>query len=159
MTITKPSVELIPYTGNVIEHVAKCARVCYNKDIGDDEKTYKNLLKQGHFSMLRHATYYAIVPVNKFIPLTYFFEIYNQCYQVPGIEINKDVENFYIAYNGNFEVDHQNYADSLNDYLVSPEKFESSSIIAKNLMRYTFKIVTQNCTAKELNRCKMGCIA
>lgn len=157
MEIKEPSVELIPYTGNVVEHVAKCARVCYNKESGDDEKTYKNLIKQGHLSMFRHATYYAAVPVNKFIELPYFFNIHTGAYLVPGIEIIKGKENFYVAYNGNYALDNS-MTDLLEPYLVSPEEFEKYDI-ARNLMRYTFRIVTQNCTAKELNRVSPNNIA
>lgn len=41
-------------------HVARCARVCYGRETGNDEATIKRLINDGHWSMFRHGTYYMI---------------------------------------------------------------------------------------------------
>lgn len=41
-------------------HVARCARVCYGRETGNDEATIKRLINDEHWSMFRHGTYYII---------------------------------------------------------------------------------------------------
>lgn len=41
-------------------HVARCARVCYGRETGNDQATIKRLIDSEHWSMFRHGTYYII---------------------------------------------------------------------------------------------------
>ena len=48
MTIIEPNVELIEQGENVVSHIARCARVCYKRETGNDEITYNNLIENKH---------------------------------------------------------------------------------------------------------------
>lgn len=58
MKIIEPKVELWQQGDNSKAHVARCARVCYGRETGNDEATIKRLINDGHWSMFRHGTYY-----------------------------------------------------------------------------------------------------
>ena len=60
MKIIEPKVELWQQGGDAKAHVARCARVCYGREIGNDEATIKRLINDEHWSMFRHGTYYMI---------------------------------------------------------------------------------------------------
>lgn len=53
-------VELWQQGDNAKAHVARCARVCYGRENGNDEATIKRLINDEHWSMFRHGTYYMI---------------------------------------------------------------------------------------------------
>ena len=62
MNIQLPSVDMwLPFNGEVT-HIAKCARVCYASETGNDEKLVSNLIKRKHLSMFRHIGVYYIIP-------------------------------------------------------------------------------------------------
>lgn len=65
MKIIEPKVELWQQGGDAKAHVARCARVCYGKETGNDEATVKRLLDSRHWSMFRHESVYAIIPVHE----------------------------------------------------------------------------------------------
>ena len=67
MKIIEPSVELWKQE-NDIAHAVRCARVCYKRESGNDEATYKRLIESKHYSVFRHASYYYIVPKYKIYP-------------------------------------------------------------------------------------------
>jgi hypothetical protein len=60
MKIVEPFVELWKQGDDVKAHVAKCARVCYGKESGNDNVTINTLLKKHHWSMFRHESVYVI---------------------------------------------------------------------------------------------------
>lgn len=60
MKIIEPSVGLWKQGDDVKAHVAKCARVCYGKETGNDDVTINTLLKKHHWSMFRHESVYVI---------------------------------------------------------------------------------------------------
>mgnify|MGYP000375149951 CR=1 FL=1 len=60
MKIIEPSVGLWKQGDDVKAHVAKCARVCYSKETGNDDVTINTLLKKHHWSMFRHESVYVI---------------------------------------------------------------------------------------------------
>lgn len=60
MKIIEPKVELWQQGGDAKAHVARCARVCYGREIGNDQATIKRLIDSEHWSMFRHGTYYII---------------------------------------------------------------------------------------------------
>ena len=62
MEIIKPQVELW-IQENPIDHVARCARVCYASDkTTGNNAMYNRLLDAGHNSMFRHESVYIIAP-------------------------------------------------------------------------------------------------
>ena len=62
MEIVKPSVELW-LQENAVDHVARCARVCYASDkTTANNAMYNRLLDAGHNSMFRHESIYIIAP-------------------------------------------------------------------------------------------------
>ena len=60
MKIVEPFIELWKQGDDVKAHVAKCARVCYGKESGNDDVTINTLLKKHHWSMFRHESVYVI---------------------------------------------------------------------------------------------------
>lgn len=60
MKIIEPKVELWQQGDDSKAHVARCARVCYGRETGNDEATIKRLINDEHWSMFRHGTYYMI---------------------------------------------------------------------------------------------------
>lgn len=60
MKIIEPKVELWQQGNDSKAHVARCARVCYGRESGNDEATIKRLINDEHWSMFRHGTYYMI---------------------------------------------------------------------------------------------------
>lgn len=60
MKIIEPKVELWQQGDDSKAHVARCSRVCYGRETGNDEATIKRLINDEHWSMFRHGTYYII---------------------------------------------------------------------------------------------------
>lgn len=152
MKIIEPSVEYWEQQ-DIIKHIVRCARVCYKKETGNDEVTYNNLLKNKHWSMFRHATYYFIVPRVK-VPdwvRHYYIAIRNEA-NIIGIDIKIDYNYYYVVTNGNWNLDHRGLIYTILDYQVEDEVFANAYFVAWNMMRYTFKITTQISTSRELNR-------
>lgn len=156
MKIIEPKVELWE-EDNYISHVAKCARVCYKKETGDDEKTYNHLVENKHISMLRHSTIYAIIHKDNYIyhPIREI-ECTNYIYNIKtiGIDIKYDssIDSCLIVINRHFAYEHNDIIISINKYIVSPKEFANASENAWKMMRYTFCIDTQISTSRELNR-------
>lgn len=155
MEIIKPSVEIWRQGDAITEHIARCARVCYASDkTTNNVEMVKRLINNKHLSMLRHATYYFIIPYRD--------------YSIDGLEkfienpyIDWDVEGFkniYVVTNGQFIYEHPNFYNRYIKYEVSESVF-SESDFARNLMRFTFKIITQISTSRELNRVSPNNIA
>lgn len=159
MKIIEPNVEYWEQN-DIAKHIVRCARVCYKKKTGNDEVTYNNLLKNKHWSMFRHATYYFIVPRIK-VPdwvRYYYIAIRNEA-NIIGIDIKIDSNYYYVVTNGNWNLDHRGLIYTILDYQVEDEVFANACFIAWNMMRYTFKITTQISTSRELNRVSPNNIA
>lgn len=156
MKIIEPKVELWE-EDNYISHVARCARVCYKKETGDDEKTYKHLVENKHISMLRHSTIYAIIHKDNHI-YNWINHTYcnNYAYDIKtvGINIKYDlsISSYLIVINRHFAYEHNRIMTHINEYIVSPKEFVNASETAWKMMRYTFCIDTQISTSRELNR-------
>lgn len=169
MQIINPKVELIEQGENIVSHVARCARVCYKREKGNDEVTYNNLIENKHWSMFRHATNYYIVDYYRInlsdstFDLRWIeqFDITINCYKqvIAGIDVKYYKYAYYIVINGNWALDHQNLVSTIKDYQVEAKEFANASEIAWNMMRYTFKITTQISTSRELNRVSPNNIA
>lgn len=154
MKIIEPSVELWEQTKNNISHVAKCARVCYGKESGNDEVLYKNLEKNKHLSMFRHETYYSKVPIlNNYSLLYSALSGYMYC---PYIKYITYRDYCYIITNGNFVRDIEKNNPVLWDYIInyriSTEEAKQIKYIWNHFIRYTFCVITQISTSREFNR-------
>lgn len=156
MKIIEPKVELWKQGNDTKAHVARCARVCYGKETGNDEATVKRLLDSKHWSMFRHESVYAIIPVHerelKDYPLLVLSSPYIKTHTYNG--------NVYVATNEQFILDksYPKFIELINMYRVTEDEF-SNTEIGFNMMRYTFCIDTQISTSRELNRVSPNSIA
>lgn len=147
MEIIKPSVELWNQGEDWEAHVAKCARVCYGSNkTTQNEELINGLIKSNHISMFRHRTAYFIGrydDVTNTIIQAYHGHIgFDYC--CSGLDT-------YIVVNGNWMLDNIESYNMIAKYQVTEEEF-SNTQIGFNMMRYTFKVITQISTSRELNR-------
>ena len=159
MKIIEPSVELWKQE-NDIAHAVRCARVCYKRETGNDEATYKHLINSNHYSVFRHASYYYIIPKYKFYPqvIDSFVDVVDNGLKLVGIDIKHDKTDIYIVINGQFYLEHSSLITSIHKYQVDEDTFKNKEI-GFNMLRYTFKVVTQISTSRELNRVSPNNIA
>lgn len=154
MNIVEPSVELWNQGIDKVKHVAKCARVCYGRESGNDNALYQNLENIKHLSMFRHETYYSAIPIESNSELIYVAlsrYMYN-----PYIKYVTYKDYCYIVTNGNFIRDIKNSNPVLYKYIINyqltPDEAKEIEPIWQSFMRYTFCVVTQISTSRELNR-------
>lgn len=156
MKIIEPKVELWKQGDDAKAHVARCARVCYGREIGNDEATVKRLLDSRHWSMFRHESVYAIIPVHerelKDYPLLVLSSPYIKTHTYNG--------NVYVATNGQFILDklYPKFIELINMCRVTEDEF-SNTEFGFDMMRYTFCVDTQISTSRELNRVSPNNIA
>lgn len=152
MKIIEPSVELWKQE-NDIAHAVRCARVCYKRESGNDEATYKRLIESKHYSVFRHASYYYIINKNKGYHkiIDTFINIVDSKLKIVGIDIKYDDRNIYIVVNGQFLLEHPSFINAIRKYQVDEDTFKNIET-GFNMLRYTFKVVTQISTSRELNR-------
>lgn len=153
MKIINPKVELWQQDDKVT-HVARCARVCYKKETGNDNALYGNLERSKHWSMFRHEIYYAAINTAKNKSLIFdALAGYQHC---PYIDYTIYNNKIYIVVNGNFIRDIVNDNPVLFNLIynnqITPEEAEQIEPIWQHLMRYTFCVTTQISTSRELNR-------
>lgn len=160
MKIIEPKVELWRQE-DAKAHVARCARVCYGKETGNDEATVKRLINSKHWSMFRHETVYAMIPIE----LWYgnFGEILKGYKTSPYISWVTVRDYIYVSTNGNFMLDIEKYEpvlyNEINNYRVSEEEFNSCETAYNLFARWTFCVDTQISTSRELNRVSPNNIA
>ena len=154
MKIVEPSVELWTQGIDKVKHVAKCARVCYRRESGNDSALYQNLENIKHLSMFRHETYYSAIPIESNSELIYVAlsrYMYN-----PYIKYVTYKDYCYIVTNGNFIRDIKNSNPVLYKYIINyqltPDEAKEIEPIWQSFMRYTFCVVTQISISRELNR-------
>lgn len=161
MKIIQPKVELWQQGEDKVAHVARCARICYKKETGNDSALYGSLERRNHLSMYRHETYYAAVPTYKkdFI-IWQCLAVYMHC---PYIKWVTYKNNTYIITNGNFirdiVKDNPVLFHMIYDNQITSEEAEQIEPIWEHFMRYTFCVVTQISTSRELNRVSPNNIA
>lgn len=160
MKIIKPKVELWQQD-NKVSHVARCARVCYKKETGNDNTLYRNLEHSKHWSMFRHETYYAAINTVKNKSLIFdALAGYQHC---PYIDYTTYKSKIYIVVNGNFLRDIVNnnpvLFNLIYDNQITSEEAEQIEPIWRHFMRYTFCVTTQISTSRELNRVSPNNIA
>ena len=154
MRIVNPSVEMWLDNNNWMAHVARCARICYASDKGEDKNLVTRLLKDKHNSMFRHRSHYFIIPETDSICQSIKVSL-NEC---PYVEFSTDTKNLYFATNGHYILNNEEFYDLIKKYEVDFIQFENTPI-GYNLMRFTFKVVTQISTSRELNRVSPNNIA
>lgn len=166
MIIIKPNCQYLPEEENKeIEHVVKCASICYGNDPFKEPelpidyiKIYNNLLKQNHLSPLRHSTYYYIIPEEVIYANSNLD--FNPAYC--GRAYDFDTKRLFTSVNGQY------YKDNIDTFTMSYDKYRVSkkeyikeiynldNIYTKNnalgTLRYTFILTTQISTSRELNR-------
>ena len=152
MKIIEPKVEYWKQN-NPVEHVAKCARICYGKETGNDDLTVANLIKNKHLSMFRHETIYIVAPYKESVAKELFR--LNYCPYVDYFYNNKYI---FIATNGQF-IRKCSFMNNFNNYIVDEDTFLSIDQIAATMRRFTFKVTTQISTSRELNRVSPNNIA
>lgn len=154
MKIIEPKVELWQQGGDAKAHVARCARVCYGREIGNDQATIKRLIDSGHWSMFRHGTYYIIANDSDKTLETIIINYANTI----GFSYHYEKHVYYITVNGNWVLDHKTPFGYLSKYIVPIEDFYNTEI-GFHMMRYTFCVDTQISTSRELNRVSPNSIA
>lgn len=159
MKIIEPKVELW-LQEDAKAHVARCARVCYGRETGNDEATIKRLVKDKHWSMFRHESIYAMIP-NHDRNLGDLAVCYAKC---PYINIHVFDGYTYVSTNRNFIMDNTGclFVDLIEQYQVDKDEFigiEEHRQITMPMLRYTFKVITQISTSRELNRVSPNSIA
>lgn len=161
MKIIEPKVELWQQGDDAKAHVARCARVCYGRETGNDEATIKRLIDSKHWSMFRHESVYAMIPIE----LWYgnFGEILKGYKASPYISWVTVRDYIYVSTNGNFMLDIEKYEpvlyNEINNYRVSEEEFNSCETAYNLFARWTFCVDTQISTSRELNRVSPNNIA
>lgn len=166
MIIIKPNCQYLPEEeGKDIEHVVKCAGVCYGNDPFEEHehpidyiKIYKNLLMQEHLSPLRHSTYYYIIPEDIIYAnsnLDFNPAYCNRCY-------DSDTRRLFVTINGQYHCDnfdtlfmfYEKYKVSKKIYITAIKLLKDIHIKEKAFatLRYTFVLTTQISTSRELNR-------
>lgn len=154
MKIIEPKVELWQQGNNAKNHVARCARVCYGRETGNDEATIKRLINDEHWSMFRHGTYYMIANDSDKTLETIIINYANTI----GFSYDYKKHVYYITVNGNWVLDHKAQFGYLSKYIVPIEDFCNTEI-GFHIMRYTFCVDTQISTSRELNRVSPNNIA
>lgn len=154
MKIIEPKVELWQQGDDSKAHVARCARVCYGRETGNDEATIKRLINDEHWSMFRHGTYYIIANDSDKTLETIIINYANTI----GFSYHYEKHVYYITVNGNWVLDHKIQFGYLSKYIVPIEDFRNTEI-GFHMMRYTFCVDTQISTSRELNRVSPNSIA
>ena len=153
MEIVKPQVELWTQD-DPIAHVARCARICYASDkTTGNEAMYQRLIDSNHKSMLRHQSVYYIIPYKGWRLAN--LQRYEEC---PYLEFRYDSDYIYVSTNKQFVIEHNDFNESYHEFEVDGLQFENTPL-GFGLMRYTFKVVTQISTSRELNRVSPNNIA
>lgn len=154
MKIIEPKVELWKQGDDAKAHVARCARVCYGRETGNDEATIKRLINDEHWSMFRHGTYYIIANDSDKTLETIIINYANTI----GFSYHYEKHVYYITVNGNWVLDHKTPFGYISKYIVPIEDFCNTEI-GFHMMRYTFCVDTQISTSRELNRVSPNSIA
>lgn len=148
MNIVDPSVEIWKKE-SPNQHIARCARVCYASDkTTNNDNMVARLIERGHLSMLRHNSYYYIVPAERFGAFKNFGV--GQCPYIRYIKKRK-AEFFYVSTNGQFIHENPKIAEFLSEYYVDESEFFKHED-ALSLFRVTVFLSTQIAIASELNR-------
>jgi thymidylate synthase (FAD) len=154
MEIIKPQVELW-IQENPIDHVARCARICYASDkTTGNIAMYNRLQSSNHMSMFRHESIYMIAPGKSDT-----YDLISRFEDCPFVDYRIDYDNdeIYVSTNRQFFIENESIR-YFGEWIVEPAEF-ANTLLGKEIMRYTFKVVTQISTSRELNRVSPNNIA
>lgn len=164
MIIIKPNCQYLPEQEDKhVEHVVKCASICYgNNPFKEPEhpidyiKIYNNLIRQNHISPLRHSTYYYIIPSDVIADTSDFNNL------LCGMAYDFDTKRLFVSINGQYYRERDDMFELFyNKYRVSKRQYINEIYNLNNpytqgdalaTLRYTFIITTQISTSRELNR-------
>lgn len=147
MKIVKPSVELLPMNHTIEQmwlNMERGARLCYasepkESNTWEDAKKFcLKHIKAGHVSIGRHGSVYL-----KIADYVFAEQLYNKYKESPFVLMNYDDSNLYIT--TNYQFASENFE---NKFI---ERYWCDMPIPEN-ERYTFVVVTQISTSRELNR-------
>lgn len=141
MQILEPKVEswLQNYT---IDHIARCARVCYASDSNENNaKLCARLWNNKHRSMFRHAGVYYIIPEKLQVPDKAYI----------GAVVKLVGHNYYVSANEQSAKEYWDYR--YKKYRISVAEAESNEVFIKyKMLRFTFCIETGIDITREFNR-------
>lgn len=141
MQILEPKVEswLQNYT---IDHIARCARVCYASDNNENNaKLCARLWNNKHRSMFRHAGVYYIIPEKLQVPDKAYI----------GAVVKLVECNYYVSANEQSAREYWDYR--YKKYRISITEAESNEVFVKyKMLRFTLCIETGIDITREFNR-------
>lgn len=141
MQILEPKVESW-LQNDTIDHIARCARVCYASDNNkNNAKLCEGLWNNKHYSMFRHAGVYYIIPEKLQVP--------NKAYI--GAVVKLVGYNYYVSANEQSAREYWDYR--YKKYRISITEAESNEVFVKyKMLRFTLCIETGIDITREFNR-------
>ena len=125
-----------------VDHIARCAKVCYASDKTTNNKEMCDALwKNKHRSMFRHAGVYYIIPEK--------LQISGKAYV--GAVVYHEYNNYYVSANEQSAREYWDYR--YKKYRISIAEAESNEVFVKyKMLRFTFCIETGIDITREFNR-------
>ena len=127
---------------NPVNHIARCARVCYaSENKTNNENFVKNLERNKHYSMFRHVGVYYIIPARLDINPKAFIDA----------KIKLVGHKYYVSVNAQAATEY--WDNKFAKYGISTEEAFKNDIFRRyKLLRYTFYIETGIDITREFNR-------
>ena len=141
MQILEPKVESW-LQNDTIDHIARCARVCYASDSNkNNAKLCERLWNNKHYSMFRHAGVYYIIPEKLQVPDKAYI----------GAVVKLVGYNYYVSANEQSAKEYWDYR--YKKYRISIAEAESNEVFVKyKMLRFTLCIETGIDITREFNR-------
>lgn len=141
MQILEPKVESW-LQNDTIDHIARCARVCYASDSNkNNAKLCERLWNNKHYSMFRHAGVYYIIPEKLQVPDKAYI----------GAVVKLVGHNYYVSANEQSAREYWDYR--YKKYRISITDAESNEVFVKyKMLRFTLCIETGIDITREFNR-------
>ena len=141
MQILEPKVESW-LQNDTIDHIARCARVCYASDNSkNNAKLCERLWNNKHYSMFRHAGVYYIIPEKLQVPDKAYI----------GAVVKLVGYNYYVSANEQSAKEYWDYR--YKKYRISITEAESNEVFVKyKMLRFTLCIETGIDITREFNR-------
>lgn len=141
MQILEPKVESW-LQNDTIDHIARCARVCYASDSNkNNAKLCERLWNNKHYSMFRHAGVYYIIPEKLQVPDKAYI----------GAVVKLVGYTYYVSANEQSAKEYWDYR--YKKYRISISEAESNEVFVKyKMLRFTLCIETGIDITREFNR-------
>lgn len=156
MEIVKPSVRLIDNADGAAT-AAYAARVCTMSSGTNDAKTLEICKRDGHLSVFRHWTHYYVIPHGDYTDIASFaierLDTADVFFgQHPYVHV-RYIPNFVylVLANHQFVIEHPTFEKFFSKHEVTREKFASFDE-GRDILRWTFEVVTSIEISRELNR-------